>query len=202
MASGPKQAAQADESTRRRILDSAAAVLMDGGFVTARLMSAIARGAGLSRPTVYRYFTDVDSVRAALIRREMDKFLAALRPSLERTEWSAVYFTELIAFIVEYGRRNPLLESGLKHTPEMILPFFTTQAHVSIGYVEDVLRPVLKEQKEAGRIPVDVDVDTGLEFLARIALSLVFTTSGLDVDDPLALRRYIADSIKLTASLR
>lgn len=191
-----------DESTQRRILDSAAAVLVDGGFATARMMSAIARGAGLSRPTVYRYFPDVDSVRAALIRREIDKFLEALRPSLERTEWSEAYMTELIAFIVEYGRRHQLLQAGMRHTPELILPFFTTHAHVSIGYVEDALRPLLKEQQDAGRLPADIDLDTGLEFLARIALSLVFTSSGLDVDDPLALRRYIADSIRLTASLR
>jgi AcrR family transcriptional regulator len=40
---------------RERILDGARACLMSGGFASKRLMSAIARHAGVARTTLYRY---------------------------------------------------------------------------------------------------------------------------------------------------
>ena len=49
----------------RRILKAARALLREGGYrhVT---MNRLAGGAGCTRPTVYRYFSDVDDVIAAL----------------------------------------------------------------------------------------------------------------------------------------
>jgi len=186
--------------TRHRILDAAAVCLQQGGFASARLLSAIARRAGLSRPTVYKYFADADAIRAALIRREVERFTVELLPKVAEAEWDADSFADLIAFTVTYGRNHALLQAALRDVPEIVLPFFTTHADVSIGYVAGTLRPTLLAWQDEGRLPT-LDIETLVDALARIALSLLFTSGSVNPDDPDALRAYVRDVISFASVL-
>lgn len=67
-------------STRQRLFGAAMAVLAEHGMAGAT-MTAIAERAGVSRPTLYKYFPDVDHLVAALAREEF----ASFRDELDRT---------------------------------------------------------------------------------------------------------------------
>src|SRR5947207_14803424 len=62
--------ADEDSSKRRQILDGARKVFMDLGFDGAS-MGEIARSAGVSKGTLYVYFTDKNRLFEAIVEEEM-----------------------------------------------------------------------------------------------------------------------------------
>src|SRR5438067_10196738 len=62
--------AEEDSSKRRQILDGASKVFMDLGFDGAS-MGEIARAAGVSKGTLYVYFSDKNRLFEAIVEREM-----------------------------------------------------------------------------------------------------------------------------------
>jgi AcrR family transcriptional regulator len=184
---------------RERILDGAQTCLISGGFASKRLMSAIARHAGVSRTTLYRYFDNPDQVRAALMRREIDEFLNRATVFVEMASWDAGFFAELTAFIVEQARASPLLGAALRDVPEQVLPMLTINAGTFVAQVDAFARPLLAAQIDSGVFP-PVQLDILIDLLVRVALSLIITpTEGVDPDDPQQLRRYLRNAISLAA---
>ncbi|MGK9269710.1 TetR/AcrR family transcriptional regulator [Williamsia muralis] len=74
-----KIAAVGDRSVADRVLDAARTCLVraEGGKIT---LAEVARLAGVSRPTVYRRWPDVQSVTADLVTREMSRVIAGEPP--------------------------------------------------------------------------------------------------------------------------
>jgi AcrR family transcriptional regulator len=66
---------------RAQLLDAAKAVVADHGFHGVSI-EAVARGAGVTRPIVYRHFRDLPALLEALIERETLRALAQLQEVL------------------------------------------------------------------------------------------------------------------------
>src|SRR6202165_4103921 len=66
---------------RRRVLDAAEHCLLEDGY-QARLHARIARRAGVSRPTVYKYVGDQSAIVQALLQREFVRLWGRLAPVL------------------------------------------------------------------------------------------------------------------------
>jgi AcrR family transcriptional regulator len=181
---------------RAKVLAAAEKCLLEGGFGAARLHSAIALRAGLSRPTVYKYVGDQDAIIAAVIQREFEEFLARLGPVLEPQDDFAEHMVDVLAFVVAEARAHPLLQVAMRDTPEQVLPWFTTHATALISQVEPLALPGLRRYIEAGQLP-DLDPRIPLDMVCRIALSLVFTNGLFDVSDPDTLRAYLAAALPL-----
>lgn len=64
------------EEKRKRILDAAADLMLRNGL-RATTMEAIARAAGVAKPTLYNHFADKDAVLTALIERIIEAKLEA-----------------------------------------------------------------------------------------------------------------------------
>jgi AcrR family transcriptional regulator len=126
--------------TRSRILDGALVALTRHGLGRLTLED-VARTAGLSRQTVYRYFGSRDALVTAAILREEQGLIevitaaaaehADMRPALEAA----------IAAGLEAARAHPLLDRLLATEPEALLPFLTTGG----GPVLSAARPVIEE---------------------------------------------------------
>lgn len=188
------------DAIRERILDAAADCLMDGGFGSDRLLSAIARRAGLSRPTLYKYGGSVEDIRNALLARELTKFLELAAPRMAELTWTADNVTELIVLVVTYARDHPLLTAGRRDIPDQVLTAFTTNAGLAIAAVAEVTEPIIANMIELGAMP-DLDARHAIDFLSRIAISLVFTNGLVDLDDEGALRAYLRGAFLMTGSL-
>src|SRR6185436_13621919 len=74
----PRMSAQA---RREQLLDAAKAVVAEQGFHGVSV-EAVARGAGVTRPIVYRHFDDLGALLDALIERETLRALMQLREVL------------------------------------------------------------------------------------------------------------------------
>ena len=88
----------------RRVLDAAAASYLERGR-DGTTLSRIATLAGVSRPTVYKYFGDRDAIADALIEREVGVYLGRLSDVLAEPRPAIARITEGIAFTVEYALR-------------------------------------------------------------------------------------------------
>jgi AcrR family transcriptional regulator len=179
-----------DEDLRERILDAAQECLLEAGL-TARLHSAIAARAGISRPTVYKYVGDQQAITDALLDREIGRFLAALYDVAVRPGEPREQFVESVAFAIAYGRNHELLQKMLREEPQLALPPFTTHAEPTlrrvIAFGVPLVEDVLRQQGVT-----DVDPKVVMEWGARIVLSLVTTPSvTVNLDDPRALRDFI-----------
>jgi AcrR family transcriptional regulator len=69
------------EARREQLLDAAKAVVADKGFHGVSI-EAVARGAGVTRPIIYRHFHDLGAMLDALIERETLRALMQLREVL------------------------------------------------------------------------------------------------------------------------
>ena len=123
--------------TRQRILDSAFACLGEQGLVRTT-MEDVARRAGVTRQTVYRYFPSKDDLIMALVLREEDRFIEGTRTAFaaDGTLQEALYHGFL--YCLRFAREHPLLDRLLRSDAESLLPYLTTRA-----------APLLKRAREA-----------------------------------------------------
>jgi AcrR family transcriptional regulator len=112
----------ATTDVRDRILDAAAR--MSVGSTRRPAIAELARQAGVSRPTVYRHFTDGDAVFRALWEREIRR-LASEHPRQAETR------TELVALVVDLADRIS--------THETLAPTFTAEPTLVARYILDRL---------------------------------------------------------------
>ena len=93
--------------TVERILDAAAALLEEGG-VDAVTTRAIAERAGITAPSLYRFFADREQVLDALIEQHLERLSAFLAEA--ETGWTPASLTEFVEreldFYVAYFRAN------------------------------------------------------------------------------------------------
>nr|WP_246053100.1 TetR/AcrR family transcriptional regulator [Actinocorallia herbida] len=198
MTEGPSR--RTPEEFRALILDAAGECLVEGGFASGRLLSAIARKAGISRPTLYKYGGTVDDIKEALVERELAAFIGHISPAFEEIAWTPDYLTDLLVLVIDYARRHPLLSAALRDVPELILPVFTLHARVQVDRIEEFVTPVLQGHIEAGRMP-DVDIAVLVDALYRVVISAVIVDTRHDFDDPEVLRAYLRTALAFLTGL-
>lgn len=182
------------QQIRARVLAAAQECLLDGGFGSARLHSTIARRAGLSRPTVYKYVGDQDAIVSALILREVGVLLEQLQPLMEEDLPFGEQLINVMAFVVRRGREHLLLQAALRDAPELVLPWFTTRADVLMERVASVALAYMAEHPRADRPAVEPRLL--VDACCRIALSLIFTNGLVDLSDQAVLRDYLTTMLR------
>jgi AcrR family transcriptional regulator len=110
--------------TRERILTAALTVMSRHGL--ARLaLEDVAREAGVSRQTVYRYAGSRDGLIEATILREERTFLDRMRDAAGEHDELRPALAAAIASALTSAREHPLLDRLLATEPEALLPFLT-----------------------------------------------------------------------------
>ena len=126
--------------TRGRILDSALAAVTTFGL-SRFTMDDVARLAGLSRQSVYRYFDSKDTLVMAIVEREEEAFIDGVRAVHARHVDLEDAMREAVLFCLRAAREHPLLDRLLASEPETLLPYLTTRA----GGLIERARAVLEE---------------------------------------------------------
>lgn len=186
-----------DRELRERILDAAEACLLEGG-PQARIHGLVAARAGVSRPTVYKYVGDQQAVTEALLNREVDRYLDAVRPVIVDRRARRERFVETVVFTVVYARQHALLQALLREQPDAVLPWLTTRAEPMLrrgiasmsGYVHQDRQEVVAPDR------LDVEIEWGI----RLVVSLITTPSVTQqLVTPANLRRYLASLLDIGA---
>lgn len=101
----------------------------------------VAREAGVSRQTVYRYFGSRDGLISATILREEEALMGQLVEAAAAHDELRPAMEAALAVALRSAREHPLLDRLLADEPEALLPFLTTGA----GPVLSAARPVVAQ---------------------------------------------------------
>jgi AcrR family transcriptional regulator len=179
-------------STRERILDAAERTIRRLG-IDRFGMRDVATAAGRSRGSVYRYFPDRDTLVEAVLRRSAERFVARSEGAVRTQRTLAAQVAEAAVFIRAH-LHDEVLTLQLRGTSETLFASLLT-ANLA-GVVDrwiDFWQPFLAEAAARGEIRPRLDRREAAEWIVRLMLSLaVMPSAVVDLDDPVAVRAYVA----------
>jgi AcrR family transcriptional regulator len=173
------------DSARDILLDAAEACFEDKGLPGAT-MEDIASQAGVSRATVYRYFSSREAVVAGVILRVTERYLERVRSRIVGQPDLGTAVVEFVEVTIRAANREPTI--GLVFGSGDDLAGVGLPRDTSVSLFEIVtafLRPVFTAHWD--QLQPGVSVDDAAEWILRIILSL------LSVQGP---RRRSPDGLK------
>ena len=192
---GGREGAPVDE-TRRRILEATVEAASVHGV--ARLsMSDVARTAGLSRPTLYRYFASRDDLFAAALLAETQALVAEVVAELAEVQDPREAIERGILATLRLTREHPLLDRIVRTEPEVLVPVLVAEGDPGVPGFPAVVRAAV-EALLATRVadPDPVRSRRRADVIARLLLS--YAVSAPD-DPPEVVAATVADFVVLGA---
>ena len=148
-----------ETTTADRLPDAAYACVMDVGLRRTTLAD-VARRAGVSRMTVYRQHADLDSLVAALLKRELVAVLDQAQREVASLPTSRQRLVEASVLAVDRIGRHPLYRRVLDLDPELLLPLIVDRFGSTQVAAREVVRQQLAEGRQDGSIR---EADTSLQ---------------------------------------
>jgi AcrR family transcriptional regulator len=176
----------ADE-VRQRIVQATFDCVARWGFAKTTVED-VAREAGLSRSTLYRYFPGGrDELESAVIAWENRQFFARLYDAVKDASSLEEVMERGLAFAHRAVADHQVLQRVLQTEPEMLLPKLTVEAAGTRQVIARFLEPYLERHPLAP----GVDPHEAADFLARMALSYISSPGRWDLDDPDQVARLV-----------
>jgi AcrR family transcriptional regulator len=176
-----------DTGRRQRVLDATLACVARWGL-SKTTVEDVARQAGLSRATIYRYFPGGrDELVDAAVSWQFLEFFGRLYDEVH----GAASLEEVLERGLVFARRQVLghevLQKVLQTEPEVLLPKLTVESNRTVGLISGFLVPYLQEHG----LPEGVAIHEAADFLARMILSYISAPGGWDLSDPDEVRRLV-----------
>lgn len=188
----------ASDATAQRILDAALAQFQDFGLRRSTVEDVARRG-GLSRITIYRRFPKKEHLLAAVVLRELRRFLAEQDAAIAAQPTVEDRIVESVAFSLQWLRGHVLLNRLLQTEPEAIVPYLTVQGGPVIEAARDHGAAVIRHGMFGdGPVPPDAERDIAMmaEIGVRITLSFVLSRqSVVPLETAEDARRYARDYV-------
>ena len=181
-----------EAETRRRILDAAIECFVQFGNDKTTL-DDVARVAGLTRQTIYRYFPGRSALLEAVDRLEDQRLRrqAAAIGQRSRTleDFVAGMVETQVAVALRYRTRQHLLDLDRGLFQSMFLVH-----QRKIGRLREMVTPQLEAARRRGELHPSVDLAEAAEWLAISLASVTSLTSAdtFDLDDPASVGRFFA----------
>lgn len=156
--------------TPARILDGAFDCIRDIGLGRTK-MEDVARAAGVSRQTVYRYFPSKDHLILTLVLREEEKFLNGVRTAFSNESRLEHACYNGFLFCFRFARDHPLLDRLLATDPETLLPYLTTRAGPVLARARDVMVELLGSKTRVRANLLEQAADTGVRMVLSYVLA-------------------------------
>lgn len=177
---GPWLRSERTELAADRILDAAERVFAERG-VAATEMTHIARTAGCSRATLYRYFEGKDELRLAYMHRETRRIAHGVAEQVRHITDDRQRLVEAITVTLREVRAKPALATWFSH-PDSGL---TAELAGSSPVLLTVCAAFLGD-------PADPDVQARAKWLVRIIVSLLSAPAGDAAEERRAIERFAA----------
>jgi AcrR family transcriptional regulator len=167
--------------TRDVIVESAIACFGKQGLHKATIVD-IAKRAGVSRSTIYEYFTDKAAIVETCAEHASQRFYREMTKAMDRGGTLEDKLCSAAAFVTQARR---VIASEKYFDEDTISLLLTKDAAVLLRECVDFLAPYLSAAKLTGEVRKDLDVEAAGEWFARILFSLFSTPSStLDMDNP------------------
>jgi AcrR family transcriptional regulator len=155
-------------------------------------IAAIARRAGVSRDTVYRYFPDAEAIFWATAEQASQAFYTMLADELASATCLQEQIERVAVFVCSSKDWVPLW--GQAFDAERVALLTTVHSRVILTDFVAFLSPYLEIARVRGEVRADIDIEAAAEWLARALFSLFSTPSPhRDLDDPEVARQFVAD---------
>ena len=162
-----------------RILDAAETLFATHDAATVG-MNEIARAAGCSRATLYRYFENRDALYTAYVHREAYRVFSGLGERLDATAAPAVRLVEGIIESLRLVRDSPALSSWFAPTQRPIGGEMAERSEVIRGLTEAYLRALGM-----------TDVERLARWLVRVMISLLVFPGRDAADERTMLEEFV-----------
>ena len=174
------QATQAAD-TRELIVASAYACFRKRGLHKTTIVD-IAKLAGVSRSTIYEYFSDKGAILEASAEHASEQFYREMSTAMARGNSLEEKLSYAAVFVTQAGRA---IASERYFDEDAIGLLLTKDAAVLLHECVEFFAPYLSAAKLTGEVRKDLDVEAAGEWFARILFSLFSTPSSTrDMDNP------------------
>ena len=170
-----------ETSTRELIVESAFACFGKQGLQKATIVD-IAKRAGVSRSTIYEYFSDKAAIVEACAEHASERFYREMTKAMDRGSSLEDKLCSAAVFVTQARR---VIASEKYFDEDAISLLLTKDAAVLLRECVEFFAPYLSAARLTGEVRKDLDVEAAGEWFARILFSLFSTPSStLDMDDP------------------
>lgn len=181
-------AASHPADTRDSIVRSAYACFRSHGLQKTTVVD-IARGANLSRSTVYEYFSDKGAILEACAERASEQFYREMSAAMDRGGTLEEKLCRAAVFVTQ---ARQVMASGKYFDEDAISLLLTKDAAVLLRECVDFFAPYLTAAKLTGEVRKDLEVRAAAEWFARLLFSLFSTPSStLDLDDANVVAEFV-----------
>ncbi len=165
-------------TTSERILDAAFDRIAEWGLARTTVED-VARAAGLTRQTIYRYFPSKEHLVTALLMREEGRLLDGAREAFGLEPRLDDALREGLLFCFRFAEQHPFLKRVLQIDEEASLPYVTTRAGSIVAAARDVVASLIS-QKAWVRAGV---VEPVADLLVRAFISYSITPPDRPLED-------------------
>jgi AcrR family transcriptional regulator len=161
-----------------RLLDASAAIITEEGWEKLT-MTRVAERSGVPRQSLYKEVGTKSELGEAVVRREVDRFLAGVKDGIEHHPGSVVEGLAAAArFTLERGETNALLKAILQPGQDTeLLALLTARPEAVLGQAVAVVAETVKKVHGAPR-----KTDAMVDCMVRLTLShLAQPTTTIDV---------------------
>jgi AcrR family transcriptional regulator len=186
MSANTVTAAASDDSktkpVRERLLDAAEGCLEQFGPQKTS-MEDVARAAGMSRATVYRYFENRDALLLGVASRQASSLASEAINYLAQFNTISDWLVEGLLFTLRELPSRPVFASLVTSLDSRASGnlFLGSTGLVQIGV--NVLRPIFANAKEQGLLRDDVDPEMLVEWLLRVLWTYLNAPSQVATDE-------------------
>ena len=151
-------------------------------------MEDVARAAEMSRATVYRYFSDRDSLITESIALRARQNMEPARAYLAKWPTIGERIVEGISRNVRRGYRDPMVHLLVSPAAMSLANSLLTTSGLAVELTRELWAPVLQQAQDDGELRGDVDIDALCEWIAE--LEMMYISRGIDDDEALERVRY------------
>jgi AcrR family transcriptional regulator len=179
---GAGLSADPDEA-RQQIVGAAERVIKRYG-VSKTTMDDIAKAAGVSRPTVYRYFGDRNALLGALIEKRSRMLFEKARKFIDSHETFAEQLVEGLVYLVDHGRKDPVVRILVSPEHMELTTPIVGGSDLATNLTAEMWGPVFARAIERGEVRSDLNISAVAQWLALVQFILVGRLDFAASDDP------------------
>ncbi|MFC0448998.1 TetR/AcrR family transcriptional regulator [Rhodococcus jostii] len=167
---------------RSQILVAAQTMILRFG-ISKTTMEDIAKEAGVSRPTVYRYFQDRETLTTELIRWRSRQTLERGRKFLMECATFEDRLIEGLIYLVYDGINDPIVR--ILVSPEHVGgDSWLETIPLATSLTTELWGPIFDEAKSGGEMRADIDTDEACSWITLVQLMLAPRLDNSDPSDP------------------